>query len=42
MLIKRLWVKKSRSGAYSREREGWFLLGFIPLYVQDCSLRTLP
>ena len=45
MVIQRQWFIWKRipadmeSGAqedrYRQEREGWFLLGFIPLYIRD-------
>jgi hypothetical protein len=32
MIVKRVWSK--RKHAYYYTYEGWFLLGFIPLYIR--------
>ena len=37
MLIKRVWFQSI--GKREWQREGWYLLGIIPLYIRDCSPR---
>jgi hypothetical protein len=47
MIVHRLWtvavVRKSLRGLYRDtwhvNREGWFLLGLVPLYIRDLSAR---
>ena len=37
MIVHKFW-KASRGSGYLRDqwlREGWFLFGFIPLYIRD-------
>lgn len=42
MIIKKLYQKqaKSPSGLYTMttDKEGWFLFGFIPLYIRDTKI----
>ena len=33
MIVKRVWVKRNHFSTYYYE--GWFLLGFIPLYIRS-------
>lgn len=37
MIIKRIWLRSVGSREWTLE--GWFLLGFIPLYIRDCAPR---
>ena len=41
MLVKRIWLEREGKGMFIREwhREGWYLFGFIPLYIRDLSVR---
>lgn len=51
MISKRIWLtirrRRSRHGYVGRferwevEREGWFLLGLVPLYVRDVRMKEL-
>ena len=34
MIVRKNWRKASRFGLKVYEYEGWFLFGFIPLYVR--------
>ncbi len=40
MIIKKVWVQV-RDGGLPHEwyREGWYLFGFLPLYVRDMTGR---
>lgn len=43
MITKRIWTKQHRGTLYTKNicrREGWFLLGIIPLYIRDLELRN--
>jgi hypothetical protein len=40
MIIKRRW--EARYSSRILIREGWYLLGIIPLYVRDLGSRELP
>ena len=40
MIIKKIWRQKTRGGLISWYREGWYLFGFIPLYVRDITDRN--
>ena len=44
MIIHKKWMGKWHGilRVYEWPREGWFLFGFIPLYVRDVSIRTIP
>ena len=35
MIVYRHWRKISPGGAYNTAWEGWFLFGFIPLYIKQ-------
>jgi hypothetical protein len=37
MLTKRRWLQCK--GYVEWEREGWYLFGFIPLFIRDLGLR---
>lgn len=42
MIRKRIWTERrklSNETAIEWQMEGWYLLGFIPLYVRDLSPR---
>ncbi len=39
MIVKRVWKQTSQGGLVSWYREGWYLFGFIPLYVRDLTDR---
>ena len=34
MLVKKTWSKKGSYGVILAYYEGWFLFGFIPLYIK--------
>lgn len=36
MLVKKIW-SKGAYGIISATYEGWFLFGFIPLYIKVCK-----
>lgn len=46
MIVHKIWEEKIKWGPGSsadkevRIKEGWFLLGFIPLYVKTISLKS--
>ncbi len=35
MIVKRVWMETR--GAVEYRREGWFLLGIVPLYLRDMN-----
>lgn len=39
MIVHKLWKARRKLGAWKNDdiwlREGWFLFGFIPLYIRD-------
>lgn len=38
MIVHKFWKAKRKIGTYVSDtwlREGWFLFGFIPLYIRD-------
>jgi hypothetical protein len=39
MLIKKVWIQTTKFGMREWQREGWYLFGFLPLYVRDCHHR---
>jgi hypothetical protein len=44
MIVHKIWVAK-RGPSYkeeTRQMEGWFLFGLIPLYTRTLHLRTHP
>jgi hypothetical protein len=43
VIIKRMWTESSSNYATAPTwiREGWYLFGFIPLYVRDVTARPL-
>ena len=34
MLVKKIWSKKGNYGVILADYEGWFLFGFVPLYIK--------
>jgi hypothetical protein len=34
MIVRKTWQKRSQGGLVQYEYDGWFLFGFIPLYVR--------
>lgn len=45
MIVKRIWIKKRRDIFGHIDKitswEGWFLFGFIPLYIRQTGTRTI-
>lgn len=39
MLVKKVWIQTAAMGLREWQVEGWYLFGFIPLYVRDCGPR---
>ncbi len=39
MIVKKVWIQVRDQGAFEWEREGWYLFGFIPLYIRDSAPR---
>ena len=39
MLAHKKWIQQNKFGLVEWEMEGWFLFGFIPLFVRDNDLR---
>lgn len=43
MIVHKMWKARRKMGRYRADdiwlREGWFLFGFIPLYIRDCQER---
>jgi hypothetical protein len=35
MIVHRHWLQTSWDGKHTWDREGWYLLGLLPLYVRD-------
>jgi hypothetical protein len=40
MIVKKIWTTREDGGSAKWQREGWFLFGFIPLYVRDLTNRS--
>lgn len=43
MIIKYIWLSSKRVGIsfHTRTWEGWFLFGFIPLYIKTTNLKII-
>ena len=41
MIVKRIWTSVSSDRTKVRGWQGWFLFGFIPLYIQQLTVRTV-
>ena len=43
MIVKYIWLTSKKAGIYNYTRtwEGWFLLGFIPLYIKTAGLKIV-
>lgn len=39
MIIRKMWLQSIKNGGPEWIREGWYLFGFIPLYIQDLAPR---
>lgn len=39
MIIKKIWLQRRNGGLNEWQREGWYLFGFLPLYVRDSGPR---
>lgn len=39
MIVKKYWAKRTPTGRILYEYEGYFLLGFIPLYIYRNGLK---
>jgi TRAP-type mannitol/chloroaromatic compound transport system permease small subunit len=45
MIVHKFWRATRKIGNYTADawlREGWFLFGFIPLYIRDRENRNAP
>lgn len=40
MIIKKVWLQTRFGGVGEWEREGWYLFGFLPLYIRDTGPRA--
>lgn len=38
MIIHRRWIDRRKGGLEKVTREGWFLFGFIPLYIRQLTM----
>lgn len=39
MIVKKIWYQTRKGGLPEWQREGWYLFGFIPLYIRDMGSR---
>lgn len=39
MIIHKTWLQTKHGGRLEWQREGWYLFGFLPLYVRDLGPR---
>lgn len=39
MIIKKKWLRQIKGRGPEFEQEGWYLFGFIPLYIRDLGRR---
>lgn len=39
MIVKKKWLQVRYGGSLEWPREGWYLFGFIPLYIRDLGPR---
>jgi hypothetical protein len=39
MIVKKTWHAHTSGGGSQWIKEGWFLFGFIPLYIRDATVR---
>jgi hypothetical protein len=38
MIVHKIWVERSRGGLVTTRCEGWYLFGFIPLFIRRDSV----
>jgi hypothetical protein len=38
MIVYKKWIERSHGGLRRKNCDGWFLLGFIPLYVRKTDV----
>lgn len=39
MIVKKIWTAHTHGGTHEWYREGFYLFGFIPLYIRDLTTR---
>lgn len=39
MIVKKIWIQQDKYKLREWAMEGWYLFGFIPLYIRDLTPR---